>query len=89
MLLGFRDRLWHGLLFGSVTRTVNKGMPQPGCGAGGASMLRFWQGTVAAIALIAGALLVALVRRGEPVAEPLVEAVNRRLRTLERIAAGA
>ena len=39
--------------------------------------------------LIAGALLVALVRRGEPIAEPLVEAVNRQLRALERIAAGA
>jgi membrane-associated phospholipid phosphatase len=38
--------------------------------------------------LIAGALLVALVRRGEPVAEPLVEAINRRLRALEEIAAG-
>lgn len=38
--------------------------------------------------LIAGAALVVLVRRGEPLAEPLVEAVNRRLRTLERIAAG-
>jgi membrane-associated phospholipid phosphatase len=36
--------------------------------------------------LIAGALLVAAVRRGEPLAEPLVEAVNRRLRALERIA---
>jgi membrane-associated phospholipid phosphatase len=39
--------------------------------------------------LVAGAALVALVRRGEPLAEPLVEAINRRLRTLERIAAGA
>ncbi len=38
--------------------------------------------------LIAGAALVALVRRGEPLAEPIVEAVNRRLRALERIAAG-
>ena len=38
--------------------------------------------------LIAGAALVALVRRGEPVAEPLVEAVNRVLRRLERVAAG-
>jgi membrane-associated phospholipid phosphatase len=38
--------------------------------------------------LIAGAALVALVRRGEPLAEPLVEAVNRRLRSLEWIAAG-
>ncbi len=37
--------------------------------------------------LIAGALLVALVRSGEPIAEPLVEAVNRRLQSLERIAA--
>jgi membrane-associated phospholipid phosphatase len=36
--------------------------------------------------LVAGAAVVALVRRGEPVAEPLVEAVNRRLRALERIA---
>lgn len=38
--------------------------------------------------LIAGAALVALVRNGEPVVEPLVEAINRRLRRLERIAAG-
>ena len=37
--------------------------------------------------LIAGAALVALVRRGEPLAEPLVEAVNTVLRRLERIAA--
>jgi membrane-associated phospholipid phosphatase len=39
--------------------------------------------------LVAGALLVALVRRGEPIAEPIVEAINRRLRALERIAAAA
>jgi membrane-associated phospholipid phosphatase len=38
--------------------------------------------------LIAGALLVALVRRGEPLAEPLVEGVNRGLRRLERVATG-
>ncbi|MGH2951488.1 MAG: phosphatase PAP2 family protein, partial [Solirubrobacterales bacterium] len=37
--------------------------------------------------LIAGAAVVALVRRGEPVAEPVVAAVNRVLRRLERIAA--
>jgi membrane-associated phospholipid phosphatase len=37
--------------------------------------------------LIAGALLVALVRRGEPLAEPLVHSVNRGLQRLERIAA--
>ena len=37
--------------------------------------------------LLAGAALVALVRRGEPLAEPLVEAVNRVLRRLEAIAA--
>ena len=37
--------------------------------------------------LAAGAALVALVRRGEPVAEPVVEAVNRILRRLERVAA--
>jgi membrane-associated phospholipid phosphatase len=37
--------------------------------------------------LVAGAALVGLVRRGEPLAEPLVEAVNRLLRRLERIAA--
>ncbi len=36
--------------------------------------------------LVAGAALVAAVRRGEPVAEPLVEAVNGVLRRLERIA---
>jgi membrane-associated phospholipid phosphatase len=37
--------------------------------------------------LLAGTALVALVRRGEPVAEPAVTAVNRVLRRLERIAA--
>ena len=36
--------------------------------------------------LIAGAAVVALVRRGEPLAEPVVEAVNGVLRRLERIA---
>jgi membrane-associated phospholipid phosphatase len=36
--------------------------------------------------LVAGAALVGLVRRGEPIAEPAVEAVNRTLRRLERIA---
>lgn len=38
--------------------------------------------------LIAGGALVAAVRRGEPLAEPAVEAVNRVLRRLEGIAAG-
>jgi membrane-associated phospholipid phosphatase len=38
--------------------------------------------------LIAGALLVAAVRRGEALAEPLVEGVNGVLRHLERIASG-
>jgi hypothetical protein len=38
--------------------------------------------------LIAGATLVAVVRRGEPLAEPLVEGVNRGLRRLERLASG-
>jgi membrane-associated phospholipid phosphatase len=37
--------------------------------------------------LLAGAALVALVRRAEPLAEPLVGAVNRVLRRLERVAA--
>jgi membrane-associated phospholipid phosphatase len=37
--------------------------------------------------LAAGAAVVALVRRGEPLAEPTVEAINRVLRRLERIAA--
>ena len=37
--------------------------------------------------LAAGAALVALIRRGEPLAEPTVEAVNRVLRRLEAIAA--
>jgi membrane-associated phospholipid phosphatase len=36
--------------------------------------------------LIAGALLVALVRRADPLAEPLVRAVNRGLQRLERLA---
>jgi membrane-associated phospholipid phosphatase len=38
--------------------------------------------------LLAGALLVTVVRRGEPLAEPLVLAVNRSLRRLERLASG-
>jgi membrane-associated phospholipid phosphatase len=38
--------------------------------------------------LIAGAALVALVRRGEPLAEPLVHGVNSALRRLERLANG-
>lgn len=38
--------------------------------------------------LLAGALLVAVVRRGEPLAEPLVLGVNRGLRRLERLASG-
>lgn len=38
--------------------------------------------------LAAGALLVVAVRRGEPLAEPLVHAVNRRLARLERLASG-
>ncbi|HEU4706106.1 MAG TPA: phosphatase PAP2 family protein [Solirubrobacterales bacterium] len=38
--------------------------------------------------LLAGALLVAAVRRGEPLAEPLVRGVNGALRRLEKIASG-
>jgi membrane-associated phospholipid phosphatase len=38
--------------------------------------------------LAAGALLVALVRRGEPLAEPLVTGLNRGLQRLERLANG-
>jgi hypothetical protein len=38
--------------------------------------------------LVAGAALVGTVRRGEPLAEPAVEAVNTVLRRLERIAGG-
>ena len=38
--------------------------------------------------LLAGAALVAAVRRGEPLAEPLVEGVNTALRRLERLANG-
>jgi len=38
--------------------------------------------------LAAGALLVAAVRRGEPLAEPLVTGVNRALQRLERLASG-
>jgi hypothetical protein len=38
--------------------------------------------------LAAGALLVAAVRRGEPLAEPLVLGVNRGLQRLERLASG-
>lgn len=39
--------------------------------------------------LAAGAALVAVVRRGEPLAEPLVEGVNDQLRRLERVANGS
>jgi len=38
--------------------------------------------------LLAGGLLVAAVRRGEPIAEPLVEGLSGTLRQLERIATG-
>jgi membrane-associated phospholipid phosphatase len=38
--------------------------------------------------LAAGMLLVAVVRRGEPLAEPLVRRINRALRHLERLASG-
>jgi membrane-associated phospholipid phosphatase len=38
--------------------------------------------------LLAGALLVGLVRRGEPLVEPLVAGLNRGLQSLERIATG-
>jgi membrane-associated phospholipid phosphatase len=38
--------------------------------------------------LIAGAVLVAAVRRGEPLAEPLVRGINGALQSLERIASG-
>jgi membrane-associated phospholipid phosphatase len=38
--------------------------------------------------LLAGGLLVAAVRRGEPLAEPLVQGINGALRQLERIATG-
>jgi membrane-associated phospholipid phosphatase len=38
--------------------------------------------------LVAGALLVAAVRKGEPLAEPLVRGVNGTLQRLERIASG-
>ncbi len=38
--------------------------------------------------LLAGALLVAAVRTGEPLAEPLVRRVNGVLQRLERIASG-
>ncbi len=39
--------------------------------------------------LLAGAALVVAIRRGEPLAEPVVEAVNRGLRRLEAVAASA
>ncbi len=38
--------------------------------------------------LLAGAALVAAVRKGEPLAEPLVQRVNGALQRLERLAAG-
>ncbi len=38
--------------------------------------------------LLAGALLVTVVRRGEPLAEPLVGGVNKALQRLERLASG-
>ena len=37
--------------------------------------------------VVLGAALVGLIRSGEPLAEPVVEAVNRVLRRLEAIAA--
>jgi hypothetical protein len=38
--------------------------------------------------LVAGGALVGAVRRGEPLAEPLVLGINRRLQRLERFATG-
>ncbi len=65
--------------------------PIPGAlGAGYAAALGFalvYLGEHYVTDLIAGAALVALVRGGEPLAEPLVEGVNRVLRRLERLAA--
>jgi membrane-associated phospholipid phosphatase len=65
--------------------------PIPGAlGAGYAAALGFalvYLGEHYVTDLVAGAALVALVRGGEPLVEPLVESVNRVLRRLERIAA--
>jgi membrane-associated phospholipid phosphatase len=65
--------------------------PIPGAlGVGYAAALAFalvYLGEHYVTDLLAGAALVALVRRGEPVAEPAVAAVNRILQRLERIAA--
>jgi membrane-associated phospholipid phosphatase len=64
--------------------------PIPGAlGAGYAAALGFalvYLGEHYVTDLIVGAALVALVRRGEPFAEPAVTAVNRILQRLERIA---
>ena len=64
--------------------------PVPGAvGAGYAAALGFalvYLGEHYVTDLLAGAALVALVRRGEPLAEPVVEAVNRVLRRLEGLA---
>ena len=65
--------------------------PIPGAlGVGYAAALAFalvYLGEHYVTDLLAGAALVAVVRRGEPVAEPAVAAVNRVLQRLERIAA--
>jgi membrane-associated phospholipid phosphatase len=66
--------------------------PVPGAlGAGYAAALGFalvYLGEHYVTDLLAGAALVALVRRGEPIAEPVVTAVNRVLQRLERVANG-
>jgi membrane-associated phospholipid phosphatase len=66
--------------------------PVPGAlGAGYAAALGFalvYLGEHYVTDLLAGAALVALVRRGEPIAEPVVTAVNRVLQQLERVANG-
>jgi PAP2 superfamily len=65
--------------------------PVPGAlGVGYAAALAFalvYLGEHYVTDLLAGAALVAVVRRGEPVAEPAVAAVNGILQRLERIAA--
>jgi membrane-associated phospholipid phosphatase len=64
--------------------------PVPGAlGAGYAAALAFalvYLGEHYVTDLLAGVALVALVRRGEPIAEPAVTAVNRVLQRLERVA---
>ena len=73
------------------SRSAEAGQGRGGVGWGYAGTLGFalvYLGEHYVTDLIAGAALVAAVRRGEPLAEPLVSAVNEGLHRLERLASG-